>query len=76
MANKSIAELRKEIKVLEGRIEGEKRQLKGALQATGRTLRPRFSSRTGLAGVFLTAVIIGTVGGMRLMSARRAARAR
>jgi len=76
MANKSITELRKEIKALESRIEGEKRQLKGALRATGRSLRPRLSSRTGIAGVFLTAVIVGTLGGMRLMSARRAARVR
>ena len=76
MANKSIVELRREVNALESRIEREKRQLKDAMHATGRSLRPRFSSRTGLAGVFLTAVILGALGGMRLMSARRAARAR
>jgi hypothetical protein len=76
MANKSIAELRKEIEAVEARVEGEKRQLKDALRATGRSLRPRFSSRTGITGVFLTAVIVGVLGGRRLMAARRAERAR
>jgi hypothetical protein len=71
MANESITDLRKQIQALETRVESEKRQLKNALHATGRSLRPRFSSRTGVAGVFLTAVIVGVVGGMRLMSVRR-----
>jgi uncharacterized protein YktB (UPF0637 family) len=76
MANKSLAELRREIDALEARVEGEKRRLKDALHATGKSLRPRFSSRTGMAGAFLTAVIVGVVGGRRLMASRRAARAR
>ena len=76
MANETIAELRKQIEALEARVEGEKRQLKDSLRATGRSLRPRFSSRTGIAGVFLTAVIVGVLGGRRLMAARRTERAR
>lgn len=71
MATKSVGELRTEIAVVEARVRAEARRLEQIVGATRAALQRGITSRKGMSGIFLVALVAGLAGGFRTRARRR-----